>query len=442
MRFAIPFAVGSVGLLFFALLTRGSFDPFHSFHGPGSFDPFYDGQALSILHGRLNVLPVEIDGEAIVINGRSYGYFGIVPAVLRLPFIGLFSDRWPYLAPWSFLGAFATEAAATIGLVRWVRRQVSVARWWAPLAEAGFVAIVLGSASLFVAVRPYKYEEAIAWGVAFGLATFWAILRLSETASTHHAVLAVLFAACSIGSRPSIGAGSCAVLIVAGLMWWPRSPKIALVLGAGATLAFGSYVLVNELKFHTALSPPYVDHVQFRTNPQRLALARAGSNHLSLLPTNLFQYVRPDTLHFLGKFPWVTFRMPAYHPVRIFGSPKFDGIFASASITDTMPTLTVLAMIGIACIHRFKAAWPVLVGGVVTAGVTLTFFGEIERYIPDFVPLLAALGALGLITLIEWQPRRFRGPPIYALLSVGAVWSVYTMAALVKDATRIPGFGL
>lgn len=426
-QFAVPAAIGGVALLFFGLLTRGTFDPFHRV----GLEVFYEGQARSILHGHLNVLRVEIDGEGILVDGRWYGYFGIVPAILRLPIIGLFSSRWPYLAPWSFLSAFAVQAAATIGLVRWSRRQTSVIRWWAPLAEAGWIAIVLGSASLFVAARPYKYEEAIAWGVAFGLAAFWAILRASETGRTHHALLAVAFAACSIGSRPTIGAGVCAALVVAALLWWSRSQKMAVLLAVGAAVAFGSYVLVNELRYHTALNPPYIDAVGYRNNPRRLALVRRGTNHLANLPTNLFQYLRPDTLQFVNKFPWITFRMPAYHPVRIIGSPQFDGIEPTASITDTMPALTLLAAMGMARVRRFKPVWALIVGGGVTAGLTLTFFGETERYLADFVPLLAALSILGLIALIEWEPSSRLRAPVYALLGFGAVWSILTMAALV-----------
>src|SRR5688500_10582025 len=51
-------------------------------------EPFaqcYDGQAKSLLAGRWDVEPHYIGQEAFVRDGRSYGYFGFVPALFRIP---------------------------------------------------------------------------------------------------------------------------------------------------------------------------------------------------------------------------------------------------------------------------------------------------------------------------------------------------------------------
>ncbi|MDO8543840.1 MAG: hypothetical protein Q7S40_25640 [Opitutaceae bacterium] len=69
-------------LAFAALVTSGTF----RFLFIDSFGEFYDYQAVSLLHGRLDVPDDALGGEAFVVNGKTYGYFGVTPALLRLPF--------------------------------------------------------------------------------------------------------------------------------------------------------------------------------------------------------------------------------------------------------------------------------------------------------------------------------------------------------------------
>src|SRR5438477_2304930 len=48
---------------------------------------FYDAQALSIITGHLDVPREAIGFEAYMVNGKAYGYFGIAPALLRIPLL-------------------------------------------------------------------------------------------------------------------------------------------------------------------------------------------------------------------------------------------------------------------------------------------------------------------------------------------------------------------
>jgi hypothetical protein len=421
-----------VGLVFFGLLTRGSFSIGHRV----GFGIFYEAQARALLHGHLDIPPAATAGEAIVLGGRSYGYFGIVPAVLRLPLMLFYPHGFPYLAPWYFLAAYALEAAAAIGLVRWARRHVTHRSRWSSLLEVAFLVAVLGSASLQLSVRSYMYEEAILWGVAFGLSCFWALLRLVESSRPIFAVLAVAAAIGALGSRQTIGIGC--VVAVAGyaVVLWRRSRGLSLTLAAGSFAAVVSYALVNELKFHTIFTVPLEHHIVIRTQPARLALVRAGAIAPRYVPTNLIQYLRPDTLHFTGSFPWVDFRMPRYAAILNIGGVRFDGLFPNASITSTMPLLVVLAFVGVLASFRSDRSRLVLIGaGAVAVVLTLGFFGEIERYLADFVPVLAVGAALALPSLL----RRRGGDQVLipgAALGV-AVASLFVNFSLTLNAQRI-----
>jgi len=424
-------AVVLIGIVFYGLLTRGSFITGRRV----GFNVVYDAQARSILHGHLDIPQAAATGEAIIIGGRSYAYYGIVPAVLRLPAMLVYPHGSPNVAPWYCMLAYALEAAAAVGIARWARRRAPHASRWAYLWEIAFVVAVAGSASLQLAVRPFVYEEAILWGAAFALATFWALLRLHESDQPRFAILAALAGVGAFGSRTTIGIGCVAALVAFGGILWQRSRRVSATLLGGAVAAVTSFVIVNELRFHTLFSVPLKDHEQYRTAAKR-ALLRTGPVALHNVPTNLVQYIRPDTLHFQRSFPWVDFRMPRYTPIAIIGHPRFDGLFASASTTATMPLLVVLAVVGVVFAWRcYRPGLALIASGVIMAAPTIGYFGEIERYLTDFVPLLTIAGAIGLSALLI---RRGRDTAWLALVAlVVAAVSLFVNFALTLDAQRV-----
>ena len=76
---------GICTIAFTWLITDGSFALIYR----ERFGDFYDFQARSLLAGRLDVPPAVLSGEGFYFGGKCYGYFGICPAVLRLPFVAL-----------------------------------------------------------------------------------------------------------------------------------------------------------------------------------------------------------------------------------------------------------------------------------------------------------------------------------------------------------------
>src|SRR5262245_23162487 len=81
--YAVLAAVLVTGAVFFCVTSR-YFDPFTPV-APDAQQHFYEGQARALLGGRLDVPADAIGDEAIVVAGRDYGYYGIAPALLRLP---------------------------------------------------------------------------------------------------------------------------------------------------------------------------------------------------------------------------------------------------------------------------------------------------------------------------------------------------------------------
>ncbi len=66
-RLAAPIAACVVGIVYFGLLTCGSFDPTHRI----GLDAFFEEQARALLHGHLAVDRQVLSGEAIIVDGRA-----------------------------------------------------------------------------------------------------------------------------------------------------------------------------------------------------------------------------------------------------------------------------------------------------------------------------------------------------------------------------------
>lgn len=70
-------------IIYLFVLTNGSF----SFARPETLNHAYEALAHSILHGRLDVTRSVIGNEGFYIHGKVYLYYGILPALLRVPFL-------------------------------------------------------------------------------------------------------------------------------------------------------------------------------------------------------------------------------------------------------------------------------------------------------------------------------------------------------------------
>ncbi len=422
-------------IVLFGLLTQGRFDPgARTIRDPQA--QFYDAQARSLLDGRLDVPPASLGPEAIIFQGRTYGYFGIGPALLRLPVILLASHGDLNLAPWSFVGAFAVEALAALGIWRFVKRRWALAR--SPVLDGVFLfAVLAASPNVFLTARPDVYEEAILWGVAGSLVTFWALLRLFETSRWRWAAVAVLAAVFAVLSRPTVGGAallavgiSAVVLVARDRSRWPTAASLA----GGAGLGLAAMGAVNYLKFHRLVNAP--SNVNYLAQPRRLtALERGGTLGVRYLPTNLVQYLRPDTLHLGRAFPWVTFRMTQYAPVLHIGHVHFDTLELPASITATTPILLVLAVVGtVAALRRPSVLLIPLGAGVVGVLLIAGFFAETPRYLAEFLPFLVVGSAIGLAVVVRWAPRRrWLKSSLCALAVLALVWSAFVSCALAQD---------
>jgi hypothetical protein len=79
--------IAAVAVYYLFLLSNGTFQLF----APEMLDKAFDNMLVHLLRGEVTVDREAIDFEAFTHDGKTYAYFGVFPALLRLPAL-LFVD--------------------------------------------------------------------------------------------------------------------------------------------------------------------------------------------------------------------------------------------------------------------------------------------------------------------------------------------------------------
>jgi len=482
-RYGRGFAIGALlaGIVFFWMVTDGSFDPGHRVPYSGNF---YDVQAHRLLDGDLSMPAGVLGIEGYEHDGKSYMYFGPAPALLRIPTAALTDSLDGRTGVASMSLAFVVLMIA-LGRVSWrVRRWSRGGRDEAAGAEigggvhvdhidevlAGGTAFVLGAGTtvIFLGVGPYVYHEATLWGVALAFAAFEAILAWVERPRPRVMLLASVLTLLALLSRLAVGLGPAAALGLLGLaiavaQLGPRARRITARLGlvtqhlgwttavalVGAALVpLAIYAACNLAKFGTLFSLPFEHQAVNALVPERKAILAA--NHGTLvnvraLPTNLWQYLRPDAFRLDRAWPWV--RLPTWRPT-VFGGLRYDMLDFTSSVTATMPLLFVLALGGIVAMVRTKARVTVatlgsldlpVLGAACAAVPSLVFVYITERYMADFLLLLVLPALAGLHAFVRWArspaATARRGWVVAASVVLGALalWGCIANVSIARD---------
>jgi hypothetical protein len=423
--------LAACGVGFAWVVTQGTM----VFRYPDSFGSFYDHQAASMLQGRLDVPEAAISGEAFVVGGKYYGYFGVTPSVLRLP---LAAAGWAqgevtraYLLGYFLLALAAAYALLCLG----VRRVAGAGAWPSRMAVVLLIGgSGLGSTFLFLGARAYVYHEAILAGAAFALATTVAVLRWVATGRRAWAAAALLMGVATLHARPTTGLFALGLVGVAALWraWQGRrsqSWREPLMWAAGAGLGVLTFNGMSYLKFGTFDGSPFKYSVQY--TPERRARFENRNFHLSNLRHNAATYFGSADLHVGPRFPYL--RMAGQGPGGFYPEARIDLEEASLAVPFAMPALFLLATLG--------AAWAALVApglrvplGLLAAAVApmtlalLTAIVTSHRYTGDFCPWLIASGALGLAAL-DTEAARWRRA-VLAVTAVLTTWAIVLTLAL------------
>jgi hypothetical protein len=426
-------------LVFTWMVTQGTLD----LDVTEQLGSFYDYQADSLLHGRLDVTEEAIGGEAFVFAGKLYGYFGPTPALLRLPFV-VFDFAFGNLSRAFFVGYFIAALLAAYALFRHAYRVVAPAAAPSPAAVVFLTAnLGLGSTLFFLGSRAYIYHEAIFCGVTFALFSCLFALRHLAAPSGRAWLPALLCALLSLHARPPTGLFALTFLgcIAATQLlraWFApqienQNSKIKnslrpLALGLPCVLAVFTFNGLSYLKFKTfdgaplRYSRPYDD--------ARLAKIDGKSFHAANVPYGAYTYfVRPN-LRFENKFPFVYLGSP--EPGREFPAAKLDLPDHTLAIPFAMPglfSLTLLAILG--AFARPFTRPPFLITCAAVVPMSLALFAAIataQRYTADWLPFLTCAAVFGLASVDTLtSPLRLFFRIILASITAAAVLLTFAL---------------
>jgi len=451
--------------LVFYFTTEGTWDLTKQRNDGGWSGGFFNAQAESMLvHARLDVEPTDLLSECLRRGSRCYGYFGLTPSLVRIPFLGIQRYFHSALTP-LFLGVAVLLAYwAALQLMQQALRHPVIASQprTAVLGYAIVGALALGpGSSLVFLTRPAVYEEAIAWGIACFLIAVNQVWRWLAR-EVRSLVPAVLFAIGAANARPTMAA-ACGVLgLVVAALAYLRTPgrrlstaALAICLLPGLTAAGVLYLKVRS---------PFPDHhlseMMTKAPHWRIILNKNGDRTAGLMfaPTELFAYLRPDALMRTRAWPFLDFR--DWREMMIWLPPlPEDGAYVErfSSLTVTMPLACIINLCAAVWLAagawRFRSSsedgvvaaapqrsltreeWLLAAGTFVSATslilFTVTTVGITNRYLADFYPLCAVGFALGAFMIVPlWQRR----PMFGALSGIAAVlltgWSIAVTLAL------------
>ena len=397
----------AIAVVAFVLLATGG-RPWELFaRGPFTSD-FYDAQAYALSRGHLDVDPQVASIEGFVVGGKTYLYYGIVPALARLPFAA-FTDAFDgRLVVLSMAAALAVGCLAAARLLQRARRALGIAvpaRWW-PWITGGFAAAVgLSSPLLWLSSRALVYHEAELWGAALAILGFERVVAWWSTRRSRDLVWASVVAALALSTRGSSGIGPALALGgLAVVVAWRRAWRDAGLVVVAAAVPVALYALVNALRFGTPFSVPFDRQVLNDFSATRRAAM--ADNHDTLfgvkfLPTALVQYLRPDTVTPRALAPWLSWNGRA----DVIGGVTFDTVDRSASLPVTAPAFVVAAVVGVVATirRRLPASWGMALLAAAAAVVpTLTIAFIAQRYLADFVPVLVVGAAVGVPVVAAW----------------------------------------
>ena len=392
-----------------------------------SFGSFYDSQALALRRRRLDVDPNSILGEAILHNNRTYGYFGPTPALPRFVLNSLFPQMYGRWSRLSFLAGCFVNLLACWLFLRRVRAQyyASLPQTLSVHLAYGTLLLVsgLGSTNIFLAARPYTYHEAILWGAALALLSYYWLLCYAEKGRTVNLLLAMVACYLSLFSRVSSGAGPALALALTLICRPRRSAHLRMIAGFLVLLA-ASHLTWTYLKFGSPWNiVPVQMHISYP--PARLQAINSTLVHPEDLPFNVKQYFVLPNLRLRRQFPWVYCQDPRGVDHK---AVKLDVFEPYAGIPAAMPALFGLSLLGVVKVFRTHGpGWRpvrILILASFLGGAVLFVVAAVSyRYEHDFYPFLVIAAAVGLHEILSLAPGTRRGCA-WGAFGAAAVFSI------------------
>jgi hypothetical protein len=196
--------VALVSVYYLFLLSNGTLQVFE----PEMLDKVFDSMLVHLLHGEFTVDRDVMDFEATLINGKTYTYFGVFPALLRLLAMPFTDITQAHLARLSCLAALVTLVSLELRMLLVVHDSLPAGRRRPEFLAVIVAATLLSGPQVFTLAAARVYDEPILWSavmaVAFNLVVVRAALVRGKLYTPELVWLAIL-AGLALHTRVPIG---------------------------------------------------------------------------------------------------------------------------------------------------------------------------------------------------------------------------------------------
>jgi hypothetical protein len=402
----------------------------------------FNSMLLHLLHGRFDVDPAVIGYEGYLRDGAVYAYFGLLPALLRAPFLLL-----PDFATTDFTRFSCLLADSLMALLKVLSALVvwrSAGKQWRSAPLSLLLVTILMSGPQIQFLRPSIYQEVILWADVFAAAFVLLVLH-GWTRSEGFSIglmsaLAAIAGLCLL-TRVSTALGLYLAVTLVSL--WHAShelrsqrpeslrllalawPVLVLAGFAAATAIVNQERWGNPLVFvDLSLSVRPILHVDQHVGYGNFSLVRLGYGlGYYFLPI----WVLRDGS---GQLLWSSFVQGAMSAVELPPS--------SFLLSD--PLIIGLAIYGSARLARGTAVprrLPIALTAlalVIPIVLMLTAMSMTFRYRMEFYPLFEFCAFVGFWCLLQARPRRiamvFGGAALVSILVAQFLWLLYMLSPL------------
>lgn len=406
-----------------------------SFFAPVTHGLTFNSMLLHLLHGRFDVDPATIGDEGFLRDGATYAYFGVLPALLRMPLLLLKDFATTDFTRLSCLAAVVASAAFKVSTAGLIVRRLGAQS--APILLALLVGVVLLGGPQLAFLRPSIFQETTFWAVTCAAAFIYLLVRgwLSpEGFSTRILASMALAAGICLLARVSTALG---LYLACGLVWlrlfWCaaasgrlRHDPAKFVLAAAILLGFAALAaLINQARWGNPfifvdLASQIIAQTRF---PDRIArLHQYGEFNPARVPYAVGYYFLPVwvLLDGSGGLLWSAFQLRLFDFVEL----------PPGSFIVSDPLLLGLAALGLIQLMRRRvprsdvivaALGGLLVPvGLMLSAIALTYRYRLEFY--PFIELCAFVGFGSIVAAPKATAQRW--------MALGAAWQVIAAHAM------------
>lgn len=417
-RWLAALVVAALFVYYAFLLTSGHFDLFT----PGdTVDLTFNSMARHLLVGRFDVDSSIAGFEGFRRAGHIYAYWGIWPAIIRIPLSWFRGIAWLDVTGLSMLVAVTFGAAMKL---------LAVGEIWSvtgPTVGSDLALCIALSGAQIEFLRPRIYDEVCVWASAFGAAFVYCAVRgIKRNEWTPRLLCAMAgLAGLALLTRVSVAIGLYASLVLL-LAWLAKQRDLRWIWPLVILMAFAGVTgLVNYERWGNPLTFANYDlHLGNAEDfPDRLARAHE---------TGLFSVMRIPFGFVYYLFPVWVLRWPNGHYLfEAFSRHWLDATELPPSsflLTDAL--LIGLGTTGLVWWVR-KRRWPRWDQGAIVVGLAapcllmLMAISMNYRYRLDFYPFIEAWAFVALLSVpsLHTETTRRLRPALAALMIVSILAS-------------------